>query len=102
MGAIQRLTDNSFTADVPVSVQNLLVGQHRNNTQNPYSAFLHVVRVFNFLTLQKRTGQLHGIDTILAHRPNGNLMVWCPACPEPAFNSDPNCPKTPRHLRYVN
>ncbi|KAJ7936326.1 hypothetical protein B0H13DRAFT_1853393 [Mycena leptocephala] len=102
MGAIRRLTDNSFTANVPVSVQNLLVGQHRNNTQNPYSAFLRVVRVFNFLTLQKRTGQLNGIDTILAHRPNGNLIVWCPACPEPAFNSDPNCPKTPHHLRHLN
>ncbi|KAJ7460506.1 hypothetical protein B0H11DRAFT_1923908 [Mycena galericulata] len=86
LGAIRRLTDNSFTADVP----------------NPYAAFLRVVRVFNFLTLKKRTGQFHGIDAVLPHRPSGNLLVWCPACPEPGFNSDPNCPKTPHHLRHLN
>lgn len=69
--------------------------------QNPYAAFLRVIRVFNFLTLKKRTGQFHGIDDVLSHRPAGNLLVWCPACPEPGFNSDPNCPETPRHLRSV-
>lgn len=68
--------------------------------QNPYQAFLRVVRVFNYLTLLKRSGQLHGIDDVLNHRPKGNLLVWCPACPEPGFNSDPNCHKTPHHLRY--
>ncbi|KAJ7805035.1 hypothetical protein B0H13DRAFT_1469950, partial [Mycena leptocephala] len=80
---IRRLTDNSFTAEVA----------------NPYAAFVRVVRVFNYLTLLKRTGQLHGIDGVLSHRPTGNLLVWCPACPEPGFNSDLNCPKTPHHLR---
>ncbi|KAJ7716285.1 hypothetical protein B0H16DRAFT_1801604 [Mycena metata] len=86
LGAIRRLTDNSFTAEVA----------------NPYAAFLCVVRVFNFLTLKKRAGQFHGIDLLLPHRPSGNLLVWCPACPEPGFNSDPNCPETPHHLRHVN
>ncbi|KAJ7261662.1 hypothetical protein C8J57DRAFT_1232508 [Mycena rebaudengoi] len=56
LGAIRRLTDNSFTADVP----------------NPYAAFL------------------------------GNLIVWCPACPEPGFNSGPYFSKTPHHLRHLN
>ncbi|KAJ7022800.1 hypothetical protein C8F04DRAFT_1194153 [Mycena alexandri] len=78
LGAIRRLTDNSFTADVA----------------KPYAAFLRVVRVFNYLTLVKRSGQLHGIDTLLPHRLRGNLLVWCPGCPEPGFNSDPNCPET--------
>ncbi|KAJ7776208.1 hypothetical protein B0H16DRAFT_1302413 [Mycena metata] len=86
LGAIRRLTDNSFTADVA----------------NPYAAFLRVIRVFNYLTLVKRSGQLHGIDVFLPHRPKGNLLVWCPGCPEPGFNSDPNCPKTPVHLRHLN
>ncbi|KAJ7852712.1 hypothetical protein B0H13DRAFT_1904487 [Mycena leptocephala] len=63
IGAIRRLSDNSFTADVA------------------------------------RCGQLHGIDILIPHRPAGNLLVWCPACPEPGFNSDPNCPTTPVHLR---
>ncbi|KAJ7136196.1 hypothetical protein C8R46DRAFT_1322335 [Mycena filopes] len=86
LGAIRRLTDNAFTADVA----------------NPYAAFLRVVRVFNYLTLKKRTGQFHNIDQFLPHRPAGNLLVWCPACPEPGFNSDPNCPTTPAHLRHLN
>ncbi|KAJ6467420.1 hypothetical protein C8R45DRAFT_778039, partial [Mycena sanguinolenta] len=86
LGAIQRLTDNSFTADVP----------------NPYAAFLRIVRVFNFLMLKKRSGQYHGIDRVLPHRPAGNLLVWCPACPEPEFNSDPNRSKTPSHLLHIN
>nr|GAT44329.1 predicted protein [Mycena chlorophos] len=86
MKAIRRLTDNSFTADVA----------------DPYAAFLSVVRVYNYLTLRKRTGQLHGIDLVLKHRPSGNLLVWCPACPEPGLNSDPNCPKTPHELRHLN
>ncbi|KAJ7051625.1 hypothetical protein C8F01DRAFT_1066754 [Mycena amicta] len=84
--AIRRLSDNSFTADVP----------------NPYAAFLRVVRVYNFLTLKKRTGQLHDIDSVLGHRPSGNLLVWCPACPEPGFNSDPICVSTPAELRHLN
>ncbi|KAF8195333.1 hypothetical protein K438DRAFT_1587318, partial [Mycena galopus ATCC 62051] len=83
LGAILRLTDNGFTADVP----------------NPYANFLRVVRVWNYVTLKKRAGQMHGIDRLLPHCPAGNLLVWCPACPEPGFNSDPNCPKTPHHLR---
>ncbi|KAJ7933210.1 hypothetical protein B0H13DRAFT_1592433, partial [Mycena leptocephala] len=82
LAAIRRLSDNSFTADIP--------------------AFLRVVRVFDFLTLRKRSGQLHSIDSVLNHRPKGNLLVWCPACPEPGFNSDPNCRKTPHHLRHLN
>ncbi|KAJ7069033.1 hypothetical protein B0H15DRAFT_925884 [Mycena belliarum] len=86
LGALLRLSDNGFTADIP----------------NPYANFLRVVRLWNYLTLLKRSGQLHGIDLFLPHRPAGNLLVWCPACPEPGFNSDPNCPKTPHHLRHCN
>ncbi|KAJ6503646.1 hypothetical protein C8R45DRAFT_923990 [Mycena sanguinolenta] len=43
LAAIRRLSDNAFTADVP-------------KFKNPYAAFLCVVRVFNFLTLRKRSG----------------------------------------------
>ncbi|KAJ7931881.1 hypothetical protein B0H13DRAFT_1857533 [Mycena leptocephala] len=86
LAAIRRLSDNSFTADIP----------------NPYQAFLRVVRVFDSLMLRKRSGQLHSIDSVLNHRPKGNLLVWCPACPEPGFNSDPNYRKTPHHLRHLN
>ncbi|KAF7327107.1 CxC2 domain-containing protein [Mycena kentingensis (nom. inval.)] len=84
--ALRRLTDNCFTADVP----------------KPYESFLRIIRLFNHLTLRKRAGQLHNIDQQLGHRPPGNVRVWCPACPEPGFNSDPNCPKTPKDLRHLN
>ncbi|KAF7295985.1 CxC2 domain-containing protein [Mycena kentingensis (nom. inval.)] len=84
--AVQRLSDNAFAADVP----------------NPYAAFLRTARVYNYLTVLKRTGQRHGIDALLTHRPPGNVLVWCPACPQPGFNSDPACPETPRDLRHLN
>ncbi|KAF7300128.1 CxC2 domain-containing protein [Mycena kentingensis (nom. inval.)] len=86
MKAIRRLSDNAFTADVA----------------NPYAAFLRVIRIYNYLTLRKRAGQAHGIDGVLSHRRAGNLLVWCPACPEPGFNSDPVSSTTPAELRHLN
>ncbi|KAJ7637786.1 hypothetical protein B0H17DRAFT_1164057 [Mycena rosella] len=79
LGAIRRLTDNSFTSQY---------------VHNPYAAFLRVVRVFNFLSMKKRSGQFYGIDAVLPHRPAGNLLVWCPACPKPG-TLEPN-PTHPR------
>jgi hypothetical protein len=102
LGALLRLTDNSFTADVPVSHGHISVGVLLTwLCQNPYANFLRATRVFNYLTLVIRSGQLHGIDLLLPHRPKGNLLVWCPACPEPGMNGDPNCLETPRELRYA-
>ncbi|KAJ7828326.1 hypothetical protein B0H13DRAFT_2373260 [Mycena leptocephala] len=86
MGALRRLTNNSFTADVP----------------DPYANFLRSIRVWNYLTLHKRSGQMHGIDCLLPHRLEGNLVLYCPACPEPGFNSDPMSAKTPESLRHLN
>ncbi|KAK6992405.1 hypothetical protein R3P38DRAFT_2570469 [Favolaschia claudopus] len=86
MGALRRLTDNSFTAD------------------DPYSNFLRSIRFWDYLTMLKRLGQMHGIDRLLPHRPEGNLVLYCPACPEPGFNSEPNASsvKTPEFLRHLN
>ncbi|KAK7006975.1 hypothetical protein R3P38DRAFT_2554914 [Favolaschia claudopus] len=82
MGALRRLTDNSFTADVP----------------DPYSNFLRSIRFWDYLTMLKRLGQMHGIDRLLPHRPEGNLVLYCPACPEPGFNSEPNASSIQRTL----
>ncbi|KAF8157650.1 hypothetical protein K438DRAFT_2073948 [Mycena galopus ATCC 62051] len=73
LGAILRLTDNGFTADVPVR----------------FCTYFHCCKIdfWNYLTLKKRAGQMHGIDRLLPHRSAGNLLVWCPACPEPGFNN---------------
>jgi len=35
------------------------------------------------LTMHKRSGQAHSIDTFFPHRPKGNMAVPCPTCPEP-------------------
>ncbi|KAF7323994.1 CxC2 domain-containing protein [Mycena kentingensis (nom. inval.)] len=84
--AVQHLSDNAFAADVP----------------DPYAAFLRTVRVYNYITAVKRAGQLHGIDQVVPHRPPGNVIVWCPACPQPGFNGDPNLTSTPKDLRHLN
>ncbi|KAJ7067667.1 hypothetical protein C8F01DRAFT_1342934 [Mycena amicta] len=84
--AIRRLSDNMFTSDVA----------------NPYAAFLRVIRIYNYLTTTKRAGQFHGIDAALPHRPTGNILVWCPACPEPGLNSDPLLTDVPSELRHLN
>jgi hypothetical protein len=36
--------------------------------------------------MKKRLGQAHGIDKLMPRRPAGNLVLYCPACPEPGFN----------------
>jgi hypothetical protein len=66
--------------------------------QNPYATFLRVVRVWRLITVLKRTGQAFGIDNILAHRPKGNLVIYCPACPEPGVNTVEG-PPIPEYLR---
>jgi CxC2 like cysteine cluster associated with KDZ transposases len=102
LGALRRLSDNAFTADVPVSIQCMIIShplwliQFR---QNPYATFLRVVRVWRLIVVMMRLGQAFGIDNILTHRPPGNLVLYCPSCPEPGFNVPENSPKTPNHLR---
>ncbi|KAJ7436964.1 hypothetical protein B0H11DRAFT_1754208 [Mycena galericulata] len=86
MGALRRLTDNAFTSDVP----------------DPYENFLRAMRVWNYLDLLESSGQMHGIDLLLPHRPEGNLVLYCPACPEPGFNTDPAVSATPLSLRHLN
>jgi hypothetical protein len=38
------------------------------------------------MTTRRRLGQQQGIDDFLPHRPNNNLAVYCPACPEHDVN----------------
>lgn len=57
--------------------------------QDAYKHFLKIARVYRLVTAMKRSGQAHGIDQYLTHRPAGNLIVYCPACPEPGVNMPP-------------
>jgi hypothetical protein len=56
------------------------------------------MRVWRLLTATKRLGQAHDIDSVLTHRREGNLIVYCPACPELHVNMPPGWDKTPLHL----
>ncbi|KAF8135928.1 hypothetical protein K438DRAFT_2122025 [Mycena galopus ATCC 62051] len=54
-----------------------------------YREFLFACRIWRYLTLQRRTGQVHGIDEFVAHRRAASLALRCPACPEVGFNMTP-------------
>ncbi|KAF8174422.1 hypothetical protein K438DRAFT_2023128 [Mycena galopus ATCC 62051] len=54
-----------------------------------YREFLFACRIWRYLTLQRRTGQAHGIDEFVAHRRAASLALQCPACPEVGFNMTP-------------
>ena len=102
LGAIRRLTDNAFMADVLVSlIHSYPEKSWRDNVaQDPAMNFYRVVRVWRLLILLMHLGQAHGIDNVLLHRRLQNLIVHCPACPEPGFNTEKEGKKTPFHLRY--
>ncbi|KDR65131.1 hypothetical protein GALMADRAFT_148963 [Galerina marginata CBS 339.88] len=85
IGSLRRLTDNAFAQQI----------------SDPSSQFRIVTRIWRFLTSKKRVGQAHGIDTLLSHRRPGNLIVYCPACPDPHLNMEDNWDKTPDNLRHL-
>ncbi|KAF7371877.1 hypothetical protein MVEN_00044900 [Mycena venus] len=68
--ALSQLTNNSDPASVA----------------NRYREFLFACRLWRFLTLERRTGQAHGIDRFVPHRRPGSLALRCPACPEVGLN----------------
>ncbi|KAF8189627.1 hypothetical protein K438DRAFT_2019047 [Mycena galopus ATCC 62051] len=87
-GSLMRLTDNAFT-DFTVS--------------DIFDSFVRAARLWGVLITEKRMGQMHGIDDVLTHRPEGNVVLYCPACPEPGFNMDPKLPhKLPLNLQHLN
>ncbi|KAK0468813.1 hypothetical protein IW261DRAFT_1345797 [Armillaria novae-zelandiae] len=84
--ALRRYTDNEFVYDVAdVCMQ-----------------FRRSVRVWMLMKTRGRLGQLHGIDTVLTHRPPGNLIVFCPICPEPDFNLEPGWQTTSPEFKHIN
>ncbi|KAK0477811.1 hypothetical protein IW261DRAFT_1565594 [Armillaria novae-zelandiae] len=64
--------------------------------------FRRSVRVWTLMKTRGRLGQLHGIDTVLTHRPPGNLIVFCPVCPEPDFNLEPGWQTTSPEFKHIN
>ncbi|KAJ7615940.1 hypothetical protein FB45DRAFT_841586 [Roridomyces roridus] len=83
--SLRRLSNNSFTEDVSDVEENLI----------------RTARLWGVLTLAKRLGQEHGIDEFFPFRPNDNLVLYCPTCPEPGFNMDPKIGSLPSELRHL-
>ncbi|KAG2018837.1 hypothetical protein CC2G_008224 [Coprinopsis cinerea AmutBmut pab1-1] len=84
--ALRRLSDNVFTDRIP----------------NIYPQFIVAMQVWRVMVATKRSGQAHGIDSILTHRQSGNLLVHCPVCPEPFVNTDVNAKRVPGAFRHLS
>ncbi|KAJ7339721.1 hypothetical protein DFH08DRAFT_1013175 [Mycena albidolilacea] len=85
ISCLRRLTDNATTATVP----------------DPYPAFLPASRMYRHLKMTIRLGQAHGIDDLTPYRPEGNLLVHCPVCPEIGVNVNVDVPPPPLYLRHL-
>ncbi|KIY62508.1 hypothetical protein CYLTODRAFT_361346 [Cylindrobasidium torrendii FP15055 ss-10] len=51
-----------------------------------YRAFMRVVRIWQSLEPQRRSGQSFGIEDFITGRRPGSTSIFCPACPEIDFN----------------
>ncbi|THV03425.1 hypothetical protein K435DRAFT_817263 [Dendrothele bispora CBS 962.96] len=83
--SLRRLTDNVFT--------------HLVN--DPYQTFMRVARFWRYMDSRIRMGQEHGISRFFPHRPNGFLMLYCPACSDPGVNMLGEWWRTPWFLRHL-
>ncbi|KAE9384435.1 hypothetical protein BT96DRAFT_892463 [Gymnopus androsaceus JB14] len=85
VGALRRLTDGAFTAEVP----------------DPYEQFLLAGRIWRRLCLDKHTGQAFSMSEEFPHRTPGSLVLYCPSCPEDGFNMERGWEKTPEELKHI-
>ena len=60
------------------------------------------MRIWQVITTERHLGHNHGIDNILRHRQSGNLIIHCPACPEPTFNMEPGWQQMPPSLSHLH
>ena len=90
--ALVNLTSAAFPQEVPVRFLIILIfikyEPTNENLQNRYGELLRVIRVWSHLSMVRRSGQAHGIDTIITTRRPLSLAIRCPACPEVGVNVD--------------
>lgn len=102
IGGLRRTTDNAFAHRVTVGTIHCHCQQILIKSKDPYQQFLLVMRIWRVITAERRLGHDHGIDNVLRHRQSGNLIVHCPACPEPTFNTEPGWQRTHPSLRHLH
>lgn len=56
------------------------------------------------LQAAKRFGGVYGngMEILYPKRRKGNLMIYCPACPEAGVNIEQGSHQIPKELRHVN
>ncbi|KAE9386055.1 hypothetical protein BT96DRAFT_1006454 [Gymnopus androsaceus JB14] len=86
--ALCHLTDNVFTGNVP----------------DPYKQYMFVTHIWPLLEAKKRFGRLHGdgMNELFPRHPKGNLMLYCPACPELDVNMESGWERTLSHLCHLH
>lgn len=87
VGTLRVLTDYWFPDRVLVSTPLSFQAEHNHIEQDIYDQFERTMRIWHRITLDIAMGQCHGIDNVLTHRSKGNLVRYCPACPEPGVNT---------------
>lgn len=65
---------------------------------------MFVTRIWPMLLAAKRFGEVYGkgMDILYPKQRQGNLMIYCPACPEAGVNMEPGWQRIPKELRYVH
>ena len=71
-----------------------------HKSQDPSPQFRLVMHIWCFLTAIKCQGQVHGIDSVIHHHWEGNLVIHCPCCLELHINMKPGWKRTPSNLWY--
>jgi hypothetical protein len=92
---LRRLTNSLFPDAVPVRdfCFPLLFIVPINSHQNRYRELMTISRQWHDLLLQKRFGFGHDLDSTPG---NGDLALFCPACPQPGINIPSNTSEDPK------
>ncbi|KAG6847801.1 hypothetical protein H0H93_005915 [Arthromyces matolae] len=85
---LSNLTSKKSAYDYCAALKCLTDSALPDAVPDRYREMQRVSRVWNHLSMVRRSGEAHNINTVLSHRQKGSLTVRCPACPELGFNVD--------------
>ncbi|KIY49878.1 hypothetical protein FISHEDRAFT_72506 [Fistulina hepatica ATCC 64428] len=83
--SLRRKTDNALAGEV----------------QRCYDQLLRITHIWNYVTVYKRSGQYHGIDSLYPVQLKGDLCIHCTTCPENGLNLTPGDKDTPPEFRHL-
>ncbi|KAK6980667.1 hypothetical protein R3P38DRAFT_2579598 [Favolaschia claudopus] len=83
---VHSLTSKKSTYDFVGALAALTNATFPQDVDNRTREFQRSFRFWRKLSIERRMGQAHGIDSLVPHRQPGSLAVRCPTCPEVNFN----------------